>query len=105
MPIMPIDSQIKGVRRTVVADMFSLRSEHISVEHGTTVIVNPEPVGQECLDMGKVVPVFEARIVDGSKHGWIIQVAEEELDCKLSRPSSPSETYYGHTRLDTGGQS
>ena len=81
---MPIESQIKGKRRRIVADMFSLNEGHCSVEHGTTVIVNPEPVGQELLDIGKLVPVFEARITDGPKNGWIIQVAEEELEAKLN---------------------
>ncbi len=83
MPIMPIESQIKGQRRRIVANMFQTNEGHISVEYGTTVIVNPEPVGQEILDMGKLVPVFEARIIDGSISGWIIQVAEQELDDPL----------------------
>jgi hypothetical protein len=66
-------------------DLFSLHENNWEIPGvgspiGHYIRVNIEPSGQDVLDDGRLVPVFEAVVTSGPCRGMSLQVAEEELE-------------------------
>lgn len=80
---MPISNKPSGRLRTLTKDLFTKHEDHKLAPIGVTVFVDQEPIGQDVLDTGELVPIFEAVVVIGENEGSVFNVAQEELNIPM----------------------
>jgi len=80
---MPINNKPSGRLRTLARDLFTKHEDHKLAPIGVTVFVDEEPIGQDVLDDGRLVPIFEAVVVIGENEGSVFNVAQEELNIPM----------------------